>query len=132
MAVMKLDIELSTPDLLRAAAQLPPHELKLVVKELIALNARKTAVVLTESEADLLQKINQGLPASLQERLMVLQEKRQAETLTAAEIAELQAVTAQIEALNVTRMEHLIALAQLRQIPLTRLMQDLGLQASYA
>ena len=73
-----------------------------------------------------------GLPASLQERLMALQEKRQAEMLTAAEITELQAITAQIEALNVTRMEHLIALAQLRQMPLTRLMQDLGLQASYA
>jgi len=131
MSVMKLDIELSKTDLLRAVAQLPPAELKEFVRDVIALNARQTTDVLSESEADLLQKINRGLPAALQTRLLTLTE-RPIEALTPAEAGELQEISAQIEALNVERLTHLTALAQLRRVPLGQLMRDLGLQATYA
>ena len=132
MSVMKLDIELSKSDLLQAAAQLPPSELKEFVRDVLALNARQTSDVLSESEADLLQKINRGLPTGLQTRMLTLLDKRQLDTLTPAEVTELQAISAQVETLNGERMTHLTALAQLRRVPLGPLMQDLGLRATYA
>lgn len=132
MSVMKLDIELSKSDLLRAVAQLPPSELKEFVRDILALNATKTTDVLSESETDLLQKINRGLPAALQTRMLALIDKRQFDALTPAEVTELQEISAQVEALNLERMTHLTALAQLRRVPLGKLVQDLGLRATYA
>lgn len=132
MSVMKLDIELSTADLLRAVSQLPPGEMKEFVREVIALNARQTTAVLSESEAQLLQKINRGLPPDLQARMLELMEKRQQESLSSVEAVELQEISGRIEALNVERITHLTALAQLRCVPLSQLKRDLGLQATYA
>ena len=64
--------------------------------------------------------------------MLLLLEKRQMETLTPAEVTELQAISAQVEALNGERLTHLTALAQLRRVTLAQLMQELGLQATYA
>jgi len=131
MSVIQLDVELSTTDLLRAAAQLPRTELKEFVRAVIDLNARQTSAVLTEKEAELLQNINRGVPAAMQARLLALIDKRQMETITPSELTELQGITAQIEALNVERLGYLTTLAQLRQVPLSQLRQELGLHATY-
>lgn len=84
---------------------------------------------LTEAEARLLQKINQGLPQETWQRYHELLDKRRAESLTPDEHAALIALSDQIEEANVRRLDHLVELARLRQTPLAVLMQQLGLQA---
>jgi len=80
------------------------------------------------SEAELLLKINQGVPAGLRTRCDELTAKRQAETLTPGEHEELIRLTDQFSELNVQCLEYLTELAHLRQILLTALMEDLGIQ----
>src|SRR5690349_14542677 len=70
---------------------------------------------LSRVEADLLQKINQGLPPPVWQRYHELIAKRRAETLLADEQAELIALSDRIEETNAQRLEFLVELARLRQ-----------------
>jgi len=82
---------------------------------------------LSADEAALLLKINQGLAPALQQRYDELLEKRDARTLTPAEYQELLALTDQVEAFNLERVQALADLARLRQVSLPEVMQQLGL-----
>ncbi len=84
---------------------------------------------LPETEADLLQKINQGLSPELWQRYHDLIDKRRAETLTPNEQADLIALSDQIEEANAQRIGWLIELARLRQTTLEVLMEQLGIRA---
>ena len=77
----------------------------------------------------MLQEINRGLPAETWRRYGELKEKRRAETLTPEEQAELIALSDQIEAMNVRRMESVIELARLRRTSVDALMDDLGIKS---
>ena len=127
MSVIQVDVQLSTRDLLQAAEQLDANELNTLVDALISLKARRHAPVLPQAEAELLQEINQGLPAGFQARYTELIQKRQAERLTPSEHEELLGLTEQVEAMNVQRVAHLVKLAQLQGVALPKLMDDLGL-----
>ncbi len=70
---------------------------------------------------------NSRLPADKQRRFNRLRRKRQAETLTKIEEAELQFLWRQVEQINVTRLEALTKLAQKRGIEIRALMDELGL-----
>jgi hypothetical protein len=85
--------------------------------------------LLSPAEADLLQKINQGLPPEVWERYHQLVAERRAETLTPSEHTELIRLSDQIELANVRRLEHLVELARLRQVSLDALMDQLGIKA---
>lgn len=117
-----------TDELLQAALQLPPVEWEQFVTRLFTLKARERAVVLSEREAELLSQIYQGLPAAMQQRLNELIEKRQAYTITETELQELLTLTDQVELFDAARLERLIELAHLRQVPLQQLIQQLGLK----
>jgi len=94
------------------------------LKQFICLISNQTqATVLSEDEANLLQVINQPLLAV--ERYSVLVTKRDAETLTDAEYAELLTLTQQHEAYNVKRMQALADLAHLRGKSLSDIIQEL-------
>ena len=121
-------IQIRTDDLLQAALQLPPVEWEQFVTRLFTLKARERAPVLAEREAELLGQIYQGLPAATQQRLNELIEKRQAYTLTEAELQELVALTDQVELFDAARLERLIELAHLRNVPLAQLIRQLGLK----
>jgi hypothetical protein len=82
----------------------------------------------SETEAQLLQHINQGLPAELWQRYNALLDKRRAETLTPDEQAALIALSDRIEAFNARRIEHLVELARLRHASLPALMEQLGIK----
>lgn len=79
---------------------------------------------LSASEAALLEKIDRGLPQETWQRYNELIEKRKAETLTADEHATLIAISDQIEEANACRIEYLVQLAQIREMPLEKLMQE--------
>jgi hypothetical protein len=81
----------------------------------------------SQTEADLLLKINEGLPTSTRQRYAELIARRQAETLTDAEYAELLELTQQVEAYQARRVACLAELAQLRKVPLATLADSLGI-----
>jgi predicted transcriptional regulator len=121
-------IQIETEQLLNAALQLPPSELERFVAQLFTLKARQKAPSLPEREAELLMKINRGLPTATQERLNKLIEKRRAETISAKELRELKKLTDRIEKLDAERLELLTELAALRNVPLRKLIKQLGLK----
>lgn len=127
MAVNQMDLPPLRENILRAAERLPMSELTTLVQDLLHLQARQQAPILLLDEAELLQQINQGLPAEQQMRYEQLIEKRLAETLTPVEHQELTQLNQIVEQLNVARLKNLIRLAQLRQITLPQLLSDLGI-----
>ena len=114
--------------LLQAALQMSRPEIEQFVRKLFSLKVRQEAPGLSKREAELLMKINQGLPAALQERLNELIEKRQAEIISAKELRELKKLTDRVEKFDATRLELLIELAHIRQVPLRKLIKQLGLK----
>lgn len=121
-------IQIGTDELLNAALQLPQVEIEQFVQRLFSLKARERTAVLSEREAELLEKIYQLPPADRQQRLNQLIKKRQAYTITPDELQELIALTEQAEAFDVARLELISELAHLRDVPLNQFLQQLGLQ----
>lgn len=121
-------MQASTEQLLNAIAQMPQPELETFVEQVLKLRAQRQAPSLSMAESELLLKINQSIPADLQDRFNELVAKRQALTLTEAEHAELIQLGDRIEQLDADRIESLAALAKLRQRSLREIMQDLGIQ----
>jgi hypothetical protein len=85
---------------------------------------------LAPAEAELVLKVNLGLPDQVWARYHELLAKRRAETLAPAEQAELVAISDQIEEANARRMAHLVELARLRGVTLDSLMLQLGINGS--
>lgn len=124
---MTVNLTPSREKLVQAAERLPLTELTDLVHDLLRLQARRQAPVLSQQETELLQQINQGLAPEEQRRYEALIEKRLAETLAPAELQEFMQLNQTIEQLNVARLKNLVALAQLRQVTLSQLMADLGI-----
>jgi hypothetical protein len=114
--------------LLQAVGQLNKSDLDRFVQQTIALRAQRQAPSLPHTEAELLQKINQGIAPEIQHRYDVLITKRRAETLTPTEHTELLQLTGQIENLDAQRMAHLTELAQLCHTSLVELMEQLDIR----
>ncbi len=126
MSVVQAPVQLSPHHLLEAARQLETADLNKFVDAVIALRAKRRAPVLPQLEAELLQKINQAPPVDW----VVYREliyKRQAETIASEELAALQQMSERLELFNAQRIQYLAELAQLRQLPLPKLMADLGI-----
>lgn len=133
MSRVEIKTELPFDELLKAVAQLDLPDLEDLLSEVIALQAQKKAPNLSGPETDLLLKINQGLPAEVQNRFDELVAKRQDETLTPDEHQELLDLTNQIEQSDAQRVKYLAELAQLRGTSLTGVMKNLGIhQPTYA
>ena|SRR5215213_10824842 len=132
MTNIRVEANVSTEQLLHAVQQLPTDELNSFVAQVLAVRAQLAAPHLTQTESELLQRINQPLSASLQQRYSDLVEKRRAEQLTPNEHTELLALTDQIEHADADRAIALAALAQIRQTSVRAVMQALGLQGTYA
>lgn len=79
------------------------------------------------TESILLQKIERTLPPIIQQRYSDLRSKLQAETLNPTEHREFLDLTDTVEQFDANRLQHLFALAQLRQVSLPELLQDLNI-----
>lgn len=121
--------EAQIKNVLQVANQLSLNDLDHLVRQLLYLQAQRRSSILATDEAELLLRINQTLPPDHLQRYEVLFAKRQAETLTPAEQQELIELTEQFEALNLQRLKYLSQLAQIRQISLSELMTQLGIEA---
>jgi len=116
-------------ELLKAAAQLSTRELEHFVARILALRAQRAAPSLAKEEARLLGKINRGLPPTDQRRYDELTAKRKAEALSSEEHRELLDMIDRIEQADAERVRALASLAQLRDVSLEALMDDLGIHA---
>ena len=130
MPTVQLEAELTTEQLLKAAAQLDAAALDQFVAHLMALRARRQAPYLSSAEAGLLLRINRGLPEDLRLRYNELIARRKAAALTPQEQNELLTLTDQVEKQEADRAEALANLARLRKVSLPTLMNDLGIPAA--
>lgn len=121
-------VQIEKEQLLDAVLQMPQHELEQFVSRVFSLKARQRTRALPEREAELLLKINQGLPSATQQRLNELVNNRRAETISAKELRELKKLTDQIEKSDAKRLELLTELARLRDVPIRKLIKQLGLK----
>jgi len=128
MSKIKVEIQLSSDELLNAIKQLNKTELEQLLSQILALIAQNKAFGLPQNEAELLLKINQSIPSDIQNFYDELIIKRDAENLTNDEHTELLKLTEQIEKLQAQRIESLADLARVRGITLTTLMENLGIQ----
>ncbi len=128
MTTMKIELQLSSDDLLKAVEQLSQADLKQFISQVIALQAQRTAPSLMQQESELLLKINQAISVEIQNYYNDLIAKRETETLTDEEDRELLSLTEQIEKQQAQRIEYLVELANLRGISLNALMENLGIQ----
>lgn len=113
--------------LLSGVAQLETADLERFAQQVNLLLAQRKVPSLPQSEAELLQQINQGLPKDTQHRYEELRAKLRAETITPAEHQELLTLVDIVEQADADRLQHLIKLSQLRQVPLPDLMHQLGI-----
>src|SRR5918912_919719 len=127
MTTIPIEAEVSTEQLLRAVTHLPPQEFAAFVSQLLALRAQRQEPHLIQAETALLLQINEGISAETQQRFDELVAKRQAETITPEELAELSQLTDQSEQRDAQRVAALEALAHLRRMTLADLMDSLGI-----
>lgn len=118
----------SSNAILTAVRQMPIPELEHLVDQVIAIRAARVAPHLTADEGALLVRVNQGLSHDDRVRLRALTEKRDDESLTAAEWEELTGLTDQLELLHADRMAALAELGKLRGVTLDEVMHQLGIQ----
>lgn len=116
-------------DLLESVERLAPDDFRRFLDSVLALHARRQAPQVSAAEADLLRRINQGLPDHVRGRYDDLVARRRAETLTDEEYGELLDLTDQVERAEADRLAALSDLASVRQTPLPSLLQDLGIPA---
>lgn len=128
MSTIKVEVQLSSEELLKAVEQLSLPDLEKFVSKIIVLQAQRKAPNLPKAEAELLLKINQSVPLDIHNHYEELIIKRETETLTLDEQRELLHLSEQIEKLQVQRIENLAELARLREIALTTLMENLGIK----
>ncbi|MBE9232600.1 STAS/SEC14 domain-containing protein [Cuspidothrix issatschenkoi LEGE 03284] len=127
MPTVKIEAQISALDLLQAVQQLSQHELEQFVEQILQFKAQKIAPNLSAKESELLIKINQDLPLVLQQHYENLIDKRNEETLTESEYQQLLDLTEQVETYQVQRLEYLTQLAQIRQVSLTNLITQMGI-----
>jgi len=128
MAKGNVETPISSEHLLKAVGQLSSFDLDEFVERVLVLRTQRKAPHLPQAETDLLMAINRSLPANTQRRYDELIGKRRAEALTPEEYDELLRLTDEVEAHDTQRVENLVRLAQLRQVSLDQLMEDLGLR----
>jgi hypothetical protein len=120
---------MSTDELLKAVDNMSEPDLTNLVKRVMFVRARHQANISIAEETALLQEIRKEISPELNDRYEALLDKRDDETLTEAEYAEILDLSNQIECFGVTRIQALAKLATIRQVPLLKLMDDLEIQS---
>ena len=128
MPTVKIEAQLSKEDLLEAVQQLSLSELEQFTQDIIAVQAKQKANNLSANETELLFKINQNLNKNKLDKYKLLITKRNQEILTEKEYQELLLLTNEVEKHQAQRLEYLAQLTQIRQVSLSNLIIQLGIQ----
>ena len=130
MPTVKIEAQLSKEDLLEAVQQLSLSELEQFTQDIIAVQAKQKANNLSANETELLFKINQNLNKNKLDKYKLLITKRNQEILTEKEYQELLLLTNEVEKHQAQRLEYLAQLTQIRQVSLSNLIIQLGIQTN--
>lgn len=130
MSIVKVEVQLSSEELLKAVEQLNLSELEQFVSQVLVLQAQRKVTCLPQTEAELLLKINQVIRPHIQTEYEELIAKRDDEILTDDEYQKLLQLTEEIEKIQAQRINNLAELARLRGVSLTALMENLGIHAT--
>ncbi len=123
-----IPINLSTNDLLAGVEQLEKQDLEEFVKRVLQIRAKRLADTYRHEEATLIEQTKVGLSEAEQLSLQVFADKSQSDILTTAEQKAYLALTEKMETLNNQRLVALGKLAQLRNVSLSTVMEQLGLK----
>lgn len=126
MTTLEIKSKVHLTELLDSLKQLGVDELGEVAETAVRLRANQRGQVLSEQESQLLQQINKNLLPAEQARMHSLIDKRQTETLTEADLAELMRLSDRVEEIQVERLAALIELAALRNVSLDILKETLN------
>lgn len=129
MSTTEIRSHVSVDELLNGVAQLETPELERFISRVLSLRAKRVSPSVSQDEAELLEKINQGLSSDVQQRYDELTAKRRAEILTPEEHKELLALIDHNEEADAERLQALTELAQLRHISVPSLMAELGIRS---
>lgn len=129
MAKIQIHSDNNAKSLIGGFLDMPLHDLESFITELNALVTKKRVADKGKRDKALLLKINQTiLPEQALERYVFLQDKMELENLPETEYQELLHLVDQEEKIRNKRFQYLLELAQLRDISLTLLMDQLGLK----
>jgi hypothetical protein len=120
---------LTTEQLIKAIGKLEGNELESVTREALQRHAKSKAEKRFQREAELLDTIFEKKSAAFRRRYDRLNAKRNAFQLSPEEHEELLGLIQEIQAFDVRYVKALTELAQLRQIELPELMEQLGIKA---
>lgn len=129
MASIVVQSQVTLDDLLSGVGQLDSREFEDFISQVLTLRARRIAPSLTTEETSLLEKINQGLSPELQQRYDELSDKRVAETLSSDEHREMLELIDRVEHSDAERIRALTSLAQLRDLTIPELMDQLDIRS---
>ena len=122
------NLVLDAEQILNGMTKMAINEFEQFFEQILALRARRIAPTLSQEESELLLKINEGVPDEVRLRFRLLREKMWDEVITQEEHEELIDLTDQIETSDVERLQNLIKLAQLRNVSLDTVMDQLELR----
>jgi hypothetical protein len=120
-------VNIGLDQLLSGVAQLETADLEQFVGQVNSLLEQRKVPNLPRRETELLEQINQGLPELIQQRYDALQIKLHEESIMSEEHQELLDLIDTVEQASTDRLQALIELAQLRQISLNALMNQLDI-----
>lgn len=123
----KSEISIELDQLLAGVAQLDTPDLEKLLIQVRQVLAHRKNPNLPAIEIELLQKINQTLPDEVQRQYNDLSAKMRLGVITPNEHQELLKLIDIVEQNDSDRLQHLIQLAQLRNISLPELMQQLDI-----
>ena len=128
MSKIQIQTTIDTDALILSAANLQLSELERLVRELDAVIVRKKNLDKNLKGRELIRQINQTiLDADQRVRYLILAEKLENETISADEHLEFIALTEKDEELRNARLKYLIELAQLKDVGVLELMEQMGL-----
>lgn len=129
MTTIQIQSNLPFDTLLESLQQLSAEELAELTQHSARLHAQRRASNLSETEVDLLGRINRGIvPPEIQARCATLTDKQRRSVLTPQEEMELTALIDEIEELNASRSGYILQLANLRGVSMEELMQSLEIK----
>lgn len=113
--------------ILDGIARLDIDTLESFAERVNTIVAQKKSAHLPKREAELIRKINEGLPDEIQRRYRILLSKAQEETLTEEEHEEMLELVPVVESKDAERLEYLVELAQIRGSSVDEVMKQLGI-----
>lgn len=128
MATISLEAQITTRQLLEAILQLEKDDFEQIRRQIVQMDAKRTAQTHYQREAELQNVIFQKKSPAFRRRFDRLNAKRRANTLTPAEHTELLKLIDAVQAADVQYIEALSELARLRKVALPELMEQLGLK----